>query len=202
MVHDMYPDNKPRCSWMGDDTRMLEYHDREWGVPLHDDRRWFEFILLDSFQAGLSWRTVLYKRPAFAKVFHGFDPAQVARMTPAALEKARQNQAIIRNRLKIQAAVKNARAFLQLQAREGSFDAFIWSFTDGRVIHNAWKTMEEIPASTPLSDRVSKALKAEGFTFVGTTICYALLQAAGVVNDHLVHCFRYAELKSGPVQKS
>ena len=190
-----YADNKPRCAWMGDDPLMLAYHDVEWGVPLHDDRKWFEFIVLDGFQAGLSWRTVLHKREAFGKVFYGFDPRKVARMTPSAVEKARRNKAIIRNRLKIQATVKNARAFLKLKEREGRFDDFIWSFTDGRVIQNSWKRLEEIPASTGLSDRVSKALKAEGFAFVGTTICYALLQAAGVVNDHLVHCFRHAQLK-------
>lgn len=187
-------DDKRRCGWMGDDPLMMRYHDEEWGVPLHDDRKWFEFIVLDSFQAGLSWRTVLHKREAFRKAFYGFDPEKVARMTPAAVEKARQNKAIIRNRLKIKATVGNAAAFLKLQAREGSFDHFIWSFTDGRVVRNAWKSLEEIPASTLLSDTVSKVLKAEGFTFVGTTICYALLQAAGVVNDHLVHCFRYEEL--------
>ncbi len=190
----MTADGKERCAWMGDDALMLRYHDEEWGVPLHDDRKWFEFIVLDSFQAGLSWRTVLHKREAFRKVFYDFDPVKVARMTPAALEKARQNKAIIRNRLKIQATVKNAQAFLKLQERQGAFDKFIWSFTDGRVVQNAWKTLEDIPASTPLSDTVSKSLKAEGFTFVGTTICYALLQAAGVVNDHLVKCFRYKEL--------
>ncbi len=190
----MTADGKERCAWMGDDALMLRYHDEEWGVPLHDDRKWFEYIVLDSFQAGLSWRTVLHKREAFRKVFYDFDPVKVARMTPAALEKARQNKAIIRNRLKIQATVKNAQAFLKLQERQGAFDKFIWSFTDGRVVQNAWKTLEDIPASTPLSDTVSKSLKAEGFTFVGTMICYALLQAAGVVNDHLVKCFRYKEL--------
>lgn len=187
-------DDKPRCAWMGDDPLMQRYHDKEWGTPLHDDIKWFEFIVLDSFQAGLSWRTVLYKRDAFRKVFYGFDPEKVSRMTAAAMEKARQNKAIIRNRLKIQATVKNAKAFLQIREREGSFDHFIWSFTNGRVVQNAWKSHDDIPASTPLSDTVSKALKAEGFTFVGSTICYALLQAAGVVNDHLVHCFRYKEL--------
>ena len=190
----MLPDDKPRCAWMGDDLLMQRYHDEEWGVPLHDDRKWFEFIVLDSFQAGLSWRTVLHKRVAFRKVFYDFDPERVARMTPAAMEKARQNKAIIRNRMKIKATVSNARAFLKLQEREGTFDRYLWSFSDGRVIQNAWKTFKQIPASTPLSDRVSKALKSEGFSFVGTTICYALLQAAGVVNDHLVHCFRYQEL--------
>ncbi|MGD8836611.1 MAG: DNA-3-methyladenine glycosylase I [Desulfobacteraceae bacterium] len=188
-------DNKPRCGWVGDDLLMQRYHDKEWGVPLHDDRKWFEFIVLDSFQAGLSWRTVLHKREAFRKVFYGFDPAKVARMTPAAMEKARQNKAIIRNRLKIKATVNNAAAFVKLQEREGAFDDYIWSFTDGRTIQNSWRTLEDIPASTPLSDSVSKALKAEGFTFVGSTIVYALLQAAGVVNDHLVHCYRYGKLR-------
>lgn len=186
--------DKPRCAWMGDDPLMLEYHDREWGVPLHDDRKWFEFLVLDAFQAGLSWRTVLHKREAFRKVFYGFDPAKVARMTPVAMERARNDKAIIRNRLKIKATVENARAFLKLQEREGAFDRYMWSFTHGRVVQNAWKNLEEIPASTPLSDTVSKALKSEGFSFVGSTICYSLLQAAGVVNDHLVHCFRYREL--------
>lgn len=195
--HNAISGNKPRCTWMGGDPLMLEYHDREWGVPLHDDRKWFEFLVLDAFQAGLSWRTVLYKREAFRQVFCGFDPAKVARMTPAAMEKARNNKAIIRNRLKIKATVENARAFLKLQEREGAFDPFIWSFTQGRVVQNTWKTLEEIPASTPLSDTVSKALKREGFSFVGSTICYSLLQAAGVVNDHLVRCFRYRELAEG-----
>jgi DNA-3-methyladenine glycosylase I len=187
-------DDKPRCAWMGNDLKMLDYHDREWGVPLHEDRKWFEFLVLDAFQAGLSWRTVLHKREAFGRVFYGFDPQKVARMSATARARARENKAIIRNRLKIEATVENARAFLRLQETKGSFDAFIWAFTDGRTIHNAWKTMDQIPASTPLSDKVSRALKAEGFSFVGSTICYSLLQAAGVVNDHLVHCYRYQEL--------
>ena len=193
----MNGDGKPRCAWMGDDELMLRYHDDEWGVPLHDDRRWFEFMVLDAFQAGLSWRTVLHKREAFRKVFYGFDPERVVRMSQKAVDNALQNKSIIRNRLKIQATIKNARAFLQVQEEKGAFDTFIWGFTDGRTIHNAWKTMERIPASTALSDKVSKALKANGFTFVGSTICYSLLQAAGVVNDHLVHCYRYKELTAG-----
>jgi len=190
-------DNRPRCAWMGDDVRMLRYHDEEWGVPVHEDRKWFEFLVLDAFQAGLSWRTVLYKREAFRRVFHDFDPQKVARMSDKAVAQALQNKAIIRNRLKVQATVKNARAFLELQEKKGAFDAFVWSFTDGRTIQNAWKRMDQIPAFSPLSDSVSKALKAEGFSFVGTTICYSLLQAAGVVNDHLVHCYRYQELVTG-----
>ena len=193
----MNGDGKPRCAWMGDDALMLRYHDDEWGVPLHDDRRWFEFMVLDAFQAGLSWRTVLYKREAFRKVFYGFDPGKVVRMSQRAVDNALQNKGIIRNRLKIQATIKNARAFLQVQEDKGAFDTFIWGFTDGHTIHNAWKTMDQIPASTALSDKVSKALKASGFTFVGSTICYSLLQAAGVVNDHLVQCYRYKELTAG-----
>lgn len=183
-----------RCPWPGDDARMLAYHDREWGVPVHDDRLWMEHITLDAFQAGLSWRTVLHKREAFRKVFHRFDPRRMARMTEEEMAAARQNPAIIRNRLKIRAAVHNAARFLELAERHGSFSRFIWSFTDGKVVHNHWKRAQEIPASTTLSDRVSKSLKQAGFSFVGTTICYAFLQAAGVVNDHLVDCFRHAEI--------
>ncbi len=190
----MYDDDKPRCGWMGDDALMLRYHDEEWGVPVHDDQKWFEFLVLDAFQAGLSWKTVLHKRQAFGQVFHQFDPQKVARMTAAAMEKARRNPAIIRNRLKIQSTVKNARAFLDLQESHGSFDAFIWSFSEGRVIHNRWKTLEQIPANTKLSDQISRSLKSLGFTFVGSTICYSFLQAGGVVNDHLVSCFRHREL--------
>lgn len=192
----MDSDNRHRCSWPGDDPLMISYHDEEWGLPVHDDRKWFEFIVLDGFQAGLSWRTVLHKRDAFRNVFYHFDPQRVAGMPEKAIAKAMANPAIIRNRLKINAAVKNARAFIELQDRCGSFDAFIWSFTDGRVIHNQWSVPEAIPATTELSDIVSKSLKKHGFTFVGSTICYAFLQAAGVVNDHLVNCFRWQELKS------
>lgn len=173
---------------------MLDYHDREWGVPVHDDRLWMEHITLDAFQAGLSWRTVLHKREAFRQVFYRFDPQRIARMTGKEMEAARQNPAIIRNRQKIRAAVDNAARFLELAERHGSFSRFIWSFTDGKVVHHRWKRVEEIPASTLLSNRVSKALKQAGFSFVGTTICYAFLQAGGVVNDHLVHCFRHEEI--------
>ena len=173
---------------------MIEYHDLEWGVPVHDDLRWFEFIVLDAFQAGLSWRTVLHKREEFRKVFKGFDPQKVARMSEAAMERARNNPGIIRNRLKIQATGKNASAFLKLQETHGTFDAFIWQFTDGETVHNRWKTLQDIPASTPLSDQISKALKSHGFSFVGTTIVYSFLQAAGIVNDHILSCFRHEEL--------
>jgi len=191
----MNTDNKTRCGWMGDDELMLRYHDKEWGVPVHDDRKWFEYLILDAFQAGLSWKTVLNKREGFREVFYGFDPQKVSRMTDKEMEAARNNPAIIRNRLKIKSAVSNAKAFLKLQKEHGSFDSYIWSFTGGQVINNSWKDLHEIPASTPLSDEISKSLKKEGFSFVGTTICYAFLQAAGVVNDHLTGCFRYEELK-------
>jgi DNA-3-methyladenine glycosylase I len=192
-------DDKPRCGWMGDDELMLRYHDEEWGVPVHEDRKWFEYIVLDGFQAGLSWKTVLHKRESFRKVFHDFDPEKVAGMSDKEIEMACQNPAIIRNRLKIRAAIKNAGAFLEMQEKHDSFDTYIWSFTNAKVIHNTWKELEELPASTPLSDAVSKALKAEGFSFVGSTICYAILQAAGVVNDHLVHCFRHKELMESEI---
>jgi DNA-3-methyladenine glycosylase I len=187
-------DNKFRCAWPGSDEIMIRYHDEEWGVPVHDDLIWFEFIVLDAFQAGLSWKTVLHKREAFRQVFYGFDPVKIAIMSDKERKNARQNPAIIRNRLKIRATVNNAMAFLKVQEKWGSFDSFIWSFTNGEIIHNSWRDLKEIPASTPLSDKVSNALKKEGFSFVGSIICYSLLQAAGVVNDHLVHCFRYKEL--------
>ena len=192
--HEGNDDGKTRCGWMGTDPVMLQYHDEEWGVPVHDDRKWFEFMVLDAFQAGLSWRTVLHKRAAFQEVFCGFDPERVACMSDRDVQSACENKAIIRNRMKIQAAIKNARVFLATQDKHGSFDSFLWSFTEGQVQQNAWKTLTEIPASTELSDRVSRALKQAGFSFVGSTICYAFLQSAGVVNDHLVHCFRHGEL--------
>jgi DNA-3-methyladenine glycosylase I len=193
----MVNNERQRCGWPGDDSLMVRYHDEVWGVPVHDDRKWFEFILLDAFQAGLSWKTVLHKRDAFHQVFYGFEPNQVAGMSEKAMEAAMANPAIIRNRLKIRAAVKNAQSFLRLQETHGSFDDYIWDFTGGRVIRNRWKTLEVVPAKTDLSDTVSKALKQQGFTFVGSTICYSFLQAAGVVNDHLVTCFRYRELNTG-----
>lgn len=164
-------------------------------MPVHDDRLWFEYLVLDAFQAGLSWRTVLHRREAFRSVFHGFEPVRVARMTARELEAARANPAIIRNRRKIEAAVSNARAFLALRERHGSFDAFIWSFTAGRPVTNHWERPEQVPASTPLSDEVSRALRDAGLSFVGTTICYAFLQAGGVVNDHLAGCFRHGEVQ-------
>jgi DNA-3-methyladenine glycosylase I len=190
----MTNDGRPRCDWPGDDELMRCYHDEEWGVPVRDDRKWFEYLVLDAFQAGLSWRTVLHRREGFRKVFCDFAPGRVARLTQEQIGAACVNPAIIRNRLKIEATVRNARVFLDVQERHGSFDAFIWSFTDGEVIHNRWTGLEQLPASTSLSDSVSRSMKQAGFSFVGSTICYAFLQAGGIVNDHLVHCFRYREL--------
>ena len=174
---------------------MIEYHDTEWGVPLHDDRRHFEFLVLDAAQAGLSWRTVLLKRENYRKAFDGFDPAKVARFSEKRLAKLLQDPGIIRNRLKIQSAVTNAKGFLAVQDEFGSFDQFIWRFVDGRPRLNQFTKVAEVPARSPESDAMSKELKRRGFAFVGSTICYAYMQAAGMVNDHLVTCFRHHEVK-------
>ena len=174
--------------------QMLSYHDDEWGVPVHDDRKLNEFIVLDAFQAGLSWAIVLKKREAFREAFDNFDPERMARFTAARIAKLAKNPEIIRNRLKIAASVTNARAFLKIQEEFGSFDAWIWQFVEGRTRQNKWKTLKQIPAKTRESDRMSEALYDRGFKFVGSTICYAFMQAAGMVNDHLVGCYRHAEL--------
>lgn len=187
--------NKERCPWPGDLDVMIEYHDTEWGVPLHDDRKHFEFLVLDGAQAGLSWRTVLLKRDHYRKAFDGFDPAKVARYTERRIEKLLQNPGIIRNRLKIESAVSNAKCFLKVCDEFGSFDAFIWRFVDGRPRLNRFQKLSELPARSPESDAMSKELKARGFAFAGSTICYAYMQAAGMVNDHLVTCFRHAEVQ-------
>jgi DNA-3-methyladenine glycosylase I len=191
----MKPDARIRCGWDADDELMLRYHDTEWGVPVHDDRKWFEFIVLDAFQAGLSWKIVLHKRENMRRVFHNLVPERVAALTPAEIEAALLDPGIIRNRMKIRAAVKNAAAFLRVREEHGSFDAYIWGFTGGTVIRSGLKTLGQTPATTPLSDRLSKDLKARGFSFLGSTTVYAILQAGGIVNDHLVKCFRHAELK-------
>ncbi len=180
-----------RCGWCEVNDRMRAYHDREWGVPVHDDLKHFEFMVLDAFQAGLSWAIILDKREAFRRALAGFDPARLARFTPARVERLLQDARIVRNRLKLQAAVTNARAFLALQAAEGSFDRFVWSFVGGRPRQNAWRSLAELPATSRESDALSAALKARGFKFVGSTICYAYMQAAGLVNDHLVGCPRH-----------
>lgn len=185
-----------RCSWPANDPLMIQYHDTEWGVPLHDDRKLFEFLVLDAFQAGLSWRTVLYKRADFRKAFDDFDPERIARYQSRKIQQLLQNARIIRNRMKIEATVNNARRFLDIQAQYGSFDQFIWQFTDYRTLHHQLKPGQPAPATSPESDAMSKALRKARFQFVGSTICYAFMQAAGMINDHVVTCFRYHELKS------
>jgi DNA-3-methyladenine glycosylase I len=185
-----------RCAWVNvDDPLMLEYHDREWGVPVHDDRKHFEFLILEGAQAGLSWSTVLKKREAYRKAFDHFDPVKVARFTAARIEKLLQDPGIIRNRLKIYSAVRNAKAFLKVQKEFGSFDTYCWRFVDGKPKVNKLTSMQQIPATSPESDAFSKDLKQRGFNFVGSTIIYAHMQAIGMVNDHLVDCFRYRELR-------
>jgi DNA-3-methyladenine glycosylase I len=184
-----------RCAWVSPtDPLMLEYHDREWGVPVHDDRKHFEFLVLEAAQAGLSWSIVLKKRDGYRRAFSEFDPAKVARYTEARIHKLVADPAIIRNRLKIVAAVRNARAFLAIQEEFGSFDAYCWRFVDGRPRLNRWKAMKEIPATSRESDAFSKDLKQRGFSFVGSTVMYAHMQAVGMVNDHTVTCFRFREL--------
>ncbi len=184
-----------RCPWAGtDDPLMLEYHDREWGVPVHDDRKHFEFLVLEGAQAGLSWATVLKKREGYRHAFNDFDPEKVARYSGKRIQKLTNDPAIIRNRMKIEAAVRNARGFLAIQEEFGSFDAYCWRFVDGRPKRNRWKAMREVPATSAESDAFSKDVKRRGFSFVGSTIIYAHMQAVGMVNDHLVDCFRYREL--------
>src|SRR5262249_48389782 len=183
-----------RCPW-GTDPLSLRYHDKEWGVPLHSDRRLFEFLVLEGAQAGLSWITILRKRPAYRAAFARFDPSSVAAFRARDVRRLLADDGIVRNRMKIEAAIVNARAFLAVQKEHGSFDRFIWSFTDGRPVVNHWKRRAEVPAETVLSRAMSKALRAHGFRFVGPTICYAFMQAVGLVNDHLVSCFRHRELR-------
>ncbi|HEY6094463.1 MAG TPA: DNA-3-methyladenine glycosylase I [Gallionellaceae bacterium] len=185
-----------RCSWAGSDALYQAYHDTEWGVPLHDERALFEFLILEGAQAGLSWITILRKRAAYRAAFDQFDAARIARYDAGKLESLLQNPGIVRNRRKVQAAVTNAQKFLQVQDRFGSFDAFIWRFVEGVPRQNRWRSPSEVPASTPVSDAMSKELKRLGFKFVGSTICYAYMQATGMVNDHTTDCFRYTELKS------
>ena len=183
-----------RCAWGSNNPLMIEYHDTEWGVPLHDDQKLFEFLILEGMQAGLSWSTILNKRQNFRAAFHNFDPQRVARYTARDVKRLLNNPGIIRNRLKIEAAITNARQFLEVQNEFGSFDAYIWHFVEGKPIKNAFRSLKEIPAKTPLSDAISKDLKQRGFKFVGSTIVYAHLQATGMVNDHTVDCFRYDEV--------
>jgi len=184
---------KQRCWWPGTDALYIDYHDREWGVPVHDDRRLFEFVVLEGAQAGLSWITILRKREAYRAAFDGFDPEKVARYDARRVEKLLKNEGIVRNRLKVESAVKNARAFLEVQEEFGSFAKYQWGFVDGRPVINRFKDKKQIPPRTPLSDAISKDMKRRGFSFVGSTIVYAHMQAVGMVNDHVVTCFRHGE---------
>lgn len=184
------------CEWPVDDDLMIAYHDEEWGVPLHDDRKLFEILILDAFQAGLSWRTILHKRENFRLAFDAFDAQLIARYKKRKIGQLLQNAGIVRNKMKIEATVGNAKAFLGVQSEYGSFDSYIWQFVGGKPKQNRWRSLKRLPASTPASDRMSKDLKDRGFKFVGTTICYAFMQAAGMVNDHLVKCFRYEEVQA------
>ena len=188
-------DSRVRCSWVSlGDPLYAAYHDEEWGVPLHDDRALFELLCLEGAQAGLAWITILRKREAYRSAFHGFDPVRVADMSDAELDERMLDPGIVRNRLKVYAARKNARAFLELQAERGSFDSYLWDWVDGEPLRNPRQAMADVPAVTPLAETISRDLKKRGFTFVGPTIVYAYLQSTGVVNDHIVSCFRYAEL--------
>jgi DNA-3-methyladenine glycosylase I len=187
--------NLTRCTWVGNDPLMLHYHDEEWGVPVHDDRRLFEFIVLEGAQAGLSWMTILRRREGYRAAFDNFDPARIARFDRRKLESLMRNDAIIRNRRKIEGTIQNARAYLALRESGSSLGDFMWTFVGGKPILNRRKNVSEVPASTPESDAMSKAMKRAGFTFFGTTICYAHMQAVGMVNDHLVSCFRYGQLR-------
>ncbi len=187
-------DGKRRCGWVTGDPLYLRYHDEEWGVPVRDDRRLFEFLVLETFQAGLSWLTILRRREAFRRAFAGFDPERVARFDARRVARLMGERAIIRNRRKIEAAVANARAFLDVVEAEGSFTRFMWDFVDGRPIVNRWRADEEVPAETPLSRRISRELRARGFRFVGPVVVYAHMQATGMVMDHVVPCFRHREL--------
>jgi DNA-3-methyladenine glycosylase I len=187
---------KTRCDWAGASQQYMEYHDQEWGVPAHDDRRLFEMLILEGAQAGLSWSLILRKRDGYRQAFDGFNAEQIARYDERAIERLLANPEIIRNRLKIQATIQNARTFLEVQSQPGGFDAFIWRFVDGRTLQNAWPSVKDIPARSAESDAMSKELKRLGFTFVGSTICYAFMQAVGMVNDHITTCFRWQELQA------
>lgn len=187
-----------RCPWCGTDPLYVRYHDEEWGVPVHDDSRLFEMLVLEGAQAGLSWRTILGKRERYREVFAGFDPEAVARFTEADVSRLLGDPGIVRNRLKVAGAVRTARAVLDVAGRHGSLDAFLWGFVDGRPIVNEWRTLAEVPARTPASDAMSKALRQAGATFVGSTICYAFMQAVGMVDDHLPTCWRRTGLPPPP----
>ncbi len=186
---------KKSCSWPTDDPLMIKYHDKEWGVPVHNDKILFEFLLLEGFQAGLSWRTVLYKRENFRKAFDNFDFNKVAKYNKRKINSLLKDEGIIRNKLKVESAVTNANAFLEARKEFGTFNKYIWSFVNGKPIQNKFKSLKQLPARTELSDLISKDLKKRGFKFVGTTIIYAHMQATGMVNDHIIECFRYKEVQ-------
>lgn len=187
-----------RCGWELTDPLMMVYHDEEWGVPVHDDRKLFEFLVLDAFQAGLSWSIVLKKRPHFRRAFRDFEPARVARMTAKNVARLLSDPGIIRNRLKIESAIANAKRFLLVQNEFGSFDRYIWDFVGGRPIVHTLRSLQDMPVTSPESDALSRDLKARGFKFVGSTICYAFMQAAGMINDHTVDCFRHRRVGRRP----
>lgn len=191
-----------RCTWCGSDPSYLVYHDAEWGVPVYDDRHLFEMLILEGAQAGLSWLTILKKRGNYRRAFHQFDPERIARYDEQDVNRLLQDGGIVRNRLKIEAAIKNARGFLQIVEEYGSLSHYLWRFVSGQPIVNAWQELKEIPAQTPESQLMSKALKKRGFNFVGPTICYAFMQAVGMVNDHTTDCFRYPEIKQIAASKS
>jgi DNA-3-methyladenine glycosylase I len=188
---------KIRCAWVNDDPLYIAYHDEEWGVPVHDDRVLFEFLILEGAQAGLSWITILKKRDNYRRAFDNFDPRKIARYDDAKVQSLLADPGIVRNRLKIAATIQNANAFLAVQKEFGSFDAYVWQFVGGKPKQNRWKTIATAPAKTPESDALSKDLLKRGFKFVGSTICYAFMQAVGMVNDHTVDCFRYPKNKQG-----
>ena len=194
--------DRVRCAWAGTDPLYRSYHDREWGVPLHDDRRLFELLCLEGAQAGLSWITILRKRGNYRRAFDHFDPKKIAAYRAAKVRTLLADPGIVRNRLKVEGVVRNARAYLVLRAELGSFDGFLWSFVGGEPRQNARQRMKDVPPRTPESDALSRALRKRGFTFVGSTICYAFMQAAGLVNDHVVDCFRHAELARGQTSTS
>ena len=192
---------KKRCRWCGDDPLYRAYHDREWGAPLHDDRRLFELLCLEGAQAGLSWITILKKRDNYRKAFDDFDAAKMARYRPQKIAALLDNPGIVRNRLKVNGFVKNARAYLNLLDSGITFDRYLWDYVDGKPLQNAWASPEQVPATTPLSAQLGRDLKKKGFTFVGSTICYAYLQAAGLVNDHTTDCYRHRQLGGSSVRK-
>ena len=187
---------RKRCAWALASQQYTDYHDTEWGVPAHDDRKLFEMLILEGVQAGLSWSLILKKRAGYFQAFDGFDASKIARYDEQKCQELLANPEIVRNKLKIQATIRNARAFLEVQSRFGSFDVFIWQFVDGQPLQHAWQSLQEVPAKTGESDAMSKELKKRGFAFVGSTICYAFMQAVGMVNDHIVECFRWQEVQA------